>query len=96
MLDTLNEKTANTVAIIEQLDKTTKEMAMLPNMPGMKDSGAYIPYSNPRLPDAAGKVSRNQEAQARDIERTGIHSLKESVSRAWTAPDISKYPTNLK
>lgn len=62
----------------------------------MKDSGAYIPYFNLRRKGESDKPNPLREMIALEVERAGIRSLKESVTRAWTAPDVARYATNLK
>ncbi|MDD2745857.1 MAG: hypothetical protein PHU93_04940, partial [Candidatus Gracilibacteria bacterium] len=72
------------------------QVDQLPKKPGMIDNAAYIPFANLREGDSSTKSVQAREKLASEVEKFGLLSLKESVTRSWTNSDIQKTETSLK
>lgn len=72
------------------------QIEQLPKKPGMIDNAAYIPFANLREWTSGVTSLQAREKMAFEVEKFGLLSLKESVTRSWNAPDILKTETSLK
>lgn len=72
-----------------QIDQLSKK-------PGMIDNAAYIPFANLRERTPHDTSRQSAEKLASEVEKFGLLSLKESVSRSWNSSDIAKTETSLK